>query len=108
MDVIIWLLSVWGCALIFVIIGISAGKMKKPMNFWSGTTVDPATVKDIPGYNLANRRMWLLFSLPFWLLGVVYFWSPLVAGLGLTLAAILGVVWLLWYYSRIKHKYIIK
>ena len=48
-------------------IGIYAWKRKKPMWFWSGTTVSENEINDIPAYNKANGIMWICYSLIFWL-----------------------------------------
>ena len=63
---IIWYITVLGCALLFVGIGIYAQKLEKPMWFWSGSYVDPATISDVKAYNLENARMWYAYSLWFW------------------------------------------
>lgn len=108
-DVIIWLLAVWGCAALFTFIGVYAGRRQKPMHFWSGTTVDPVTVRDIPGYNRAYRRMWLVYSLVYWFSGIIYVFHPMVAAAMLIMGATLGLFLMIWYYKqRIEKKYVVK
>ena len=70
-GVIIMALCGFGCGALFFGIGVYAGKLKKPMHFYSGTTVDPKTISDVPAYNRANSRMWKQFSVPFWMCGVL-------------------------------------
>ena len=54
---VIWYGVSGGCALLFVGIGLYSFRLKKPMWFWSGTTVDPESISDIPAYNRANGKM---------------------------------------------------
>lgn len=101
-----------GCALTFFVIGIWAQRRKDPMHFYSGTTVDPKTVSDIPAYNMENAKMWKQFSIPFWLsgfLGIVSIFLPDLLGVSAALLMVgstLGCGWLLWKYSTIAKKYI--
>ena len=103
-----------GCALTFFVIGIWAQRRKDPMHFYSGTTVDPKTVSDIPAYNMENAKMWKQFSIPFWLsglLGIVSFFEPRLFGLStvfLMVGSTFGIGWLVWKYSTIAKKYIIR
>lgn len=108
MDILIWLVSIWGCAGLFTFIGIYAGRRERPMWFWSGSQVDSETITDVIAYNKANRKMWFIYSLFYWLGGLVYFFSPLVAGVIVFLSASLGLVWLILYYRRIERKYKVK
>lgn len=79
------------------------------MHFWSGTTVDPSTVRDIPGYNRAYRKMWLVYSLVYWGSGAIYFFHPMAAAVLLTVGATLGLVLMICYYKQgIEKKYVIK
>ena len=45
-------------SLLFTGIGIYAWKRKKPMWFWSGSTVKESEISDIAAYNKANGIMW--------------------------------------------------
>ena len=73
MGNIIYLILSWGAALLFVLIGIYARQRKKPMWFWSGIEVPESKVRDVKAYNRANAKMWCVFSIPFWVSGVVEF-----------------------------------
>ena len=44
----------FGCAILFFGIGVYAQRCQKPMWFWSGTEVDPATITDVALYNREN------------------------------------------------------
>lgn len=105
---IIWIISIWGCAALFLGIGIYAGKREKPMWFWSGTTVEPDTISDIPAYNKAYRKMWIIYSIPFWVTGISYLWYPMQSAILMVVSSTLGVGWLIWYYHGIEKKYKIK
>ena len=48
---IIWSIIVFGCAFLFLGIGIYASKREKPMWFYSGTTVDASKISDVKAYN---------------------------------------------------------
>lgn len=104
---VIWLLICWLCAAIFTGIGVYARHSATPVHFWSGTTVAPEQVSDISAYNRANSGMWLIFSLPYWLLGVVYFWLPVLSGIGMGVWSIAGLCWLIWRYRRIQKRFFV-
>lgn len=100
------------CAIIFTVIGMYAEKATKPVNFWSGTTVPPEKVKDIPGYNHANAVMWKHYSIPYWaaailgclgVLGEIY---TVVAVVLLALACVPGLYFLIRRYRAIEKKYL--
>lgn len=46
------------CATVFLLIGCWAARRREPMHFWSGTKVDPASIRDVPAYNCACARLW--------------------------------------------------
>ena len=104
----------FGCAALFYGIGIWAGKRSAPMSFWSGTTVDPETVSDIPAYNRENGNMWKTFSLPFWITGISGLLSvfdmrfSVLALVMMLLACSGGVGWLLLRYKQICKRYIVR
>ena len=54
------------CGALFTGIGIFAWRRKKPMWFWSGSPVRKEDLSDVPAYNRANGKMWLVFSAAFW------------------------------------------
>ena len=96
------------CGSIFSGMSVWAKKRKDPMHFYSGTTVDPKTVSDIPAYNLENSRMWMIYSVPFWVSGIVSFFNLAVAAIIMSAACLPGGVWLVLRYNRIAKKYIIR
>lgn len=66
MGNIIWLIIMIPISLLFTGIGIYAWQRKKPMWFWSGSTVKESEISDVSAYNRANGIMWLVFSLILW------------------------------------------
>ena len=54
MEKIVWLVIMILVSALFTGIGIYAWKRKKPMWFWSGSTVRESEITDIPAYNRAN------------------------------------------------------
>lgn len=97
--------SCWICAAGFLAFGLFARHHKKPVWFWSGSTVDPASISDIPAYNRANSRMWIAFSLPFWAGGLLSFWKMIPAAVVVTAACLIGIPALIIVYQRILRKY---
>ena len=99
------------CAGIFYGIGVWAHKRKDPMHFYTGTTVDPRTISDIPAYNRENEKLWKTYSVPFFLCAACAFGSIWIEGLMtvsivlLVLACTVGIGWLVWKYSKIHKKY---
>ena len=112
-GVIIMTLASLLCAGSFYGIGIWAQKRETPMHFYSGTTIDPKTVSDIPAYNKANARMWKQYSIPYWLcalcsLGGIFTEKAVAASaIIMTIACTAGIAWLLWRYRKIAREYII-
>ena len=102
------------CGVIFYAIGVWAQKRKDPMHFYTGTTVDPKTISDIPAYNQENERLWKTYSAPFFLCAACAFasiWAEdlmMVSIVLLVLGCTLGGGWLVWKYHRILRKYKIR
>ena len=111
---IIMALCCFGCGLTFFVIGYFAEKAKKPVNFWSGTSVPVEKVTDIPAYNHANAVMWKVYSVPYWLagifgcLGVIGDVYTMASAIILFLACFPGLFFLVWKYRKIEKRYIIK
>ena len=97
--------SCWICASGFLAFGLFAKHYKRPVWFWSGSTVDPNSIADIPAYNRANSRMWMAFSLPFWISGLLGFWLPMASGILLVVSCIGGIPALIIGYNKILNRY---
>ena len=104
----------FGCAALFLGIGVWADRLEKPMHFWSGSTVDPAKVTDLAGYNHANALMWKVYSVPYWVSGVfscLGYFSRLCFYISLAflcLACVPGMYLLVRWYLKIEKKYILR
>ena len=102
------------CAGIFLGIGIWAQHRKDPMHFYSGSTVDPRTISDVPAYNQENARLWKRYSVPFWLCAACSFgsiWVEVLMKISIALLVVgctLGSGWLVWKYHKILKKYRVK
>lgn len=90
---------------LFTGIGICALRSKKPMHFYSGSTVREEELTDVPAYNRANGLMWIGFSLVFWLSAVLGLWSPGIAGMLAAAGMLAGIPVLAAAYRRIYRKY---
>ena len=99
-----WIVA-FGCAILFYGIGAYAQKLEKPMWFWSGIEVDPATITDVKQYNAENARMWKWYSLWYVAAGVAEIWSPIADAIILVLACTVGLAILIWQYNKILKKY---
>lgn len=105
MKSVLWFAIMALCGAVFTGIGIFARKRRRPMWFWSGSSVDEREISDVPAYNRANGRMWITFSLPFWLSAFLGFWRE-IAAVVLTVAnCIIGIPVLVIVYLRIYAKY---
>lgn len=102
---IIMLVCMWFCAGLFLGFGLYARRREEPMWFWSGTTVPRDSISDVPAYNRANSRMWLLYSLPWWLGGLLGLAHPLAAAIVALLACTAGLVWLIRSHGNIEKRY---
>ena len=107
-GMIIMMLCNFLCGGAFLGIGIWAKKRKDPMHFYSGTKVDPRSIADIPAYNRVNGRMWMIYSVPFWLSGVIAFFHVGAAAIIMGLACVPGFLWLIFQYKRICREYMIQ
>ena len=101
----------FGCALIFSGIGFRAEKTNRPVHLWAGTKVDPMKVADISGYNHANAVMWKVYSVPYWLAGLIGCFGflgdifALIAAALLILACFPGIFLLVRRYRKIEKQY---
>ena len=113
-GVIIMALCGFGCGALFFGMGVWAAKSKKPMHFWSGSTVDPKTITNVPAYNRANARMWKKFSVPFWMCGVLAIasvwaeWCTAAYTILIFAGSIGGGIWLVLRYQKISKTYAVR
>ena len=107
-GIIIWCITMFGCAFLFFGMGIYAEKREKPMHFWSGTKVDPTKISDVKAYNRENARMWKIYSLWYFASGITCFWSVGIAIAILVASCTVGMVLLVSTYNKIEKKYRVK
>jgi hypothetical protein len=93
------------CSLIFGVIALWAFKRKDPMHFWSGTTVRPEEITDIPSYNRANGLMWTIYTICMVITGVFSLFSILTGAILLIILCIPGTMVLIVAYNHIYNKY---
>ena len=105
METVIWLIIMIPVSAFFSGIGIFAWKRKKPMWFWSGSTVNEWEIRDVPAYNRANGVMWLCYSAVFWVSTVLGLFRLEAAGAVLAVGCLGGIPVLVIVYNRICKKY---
>ena len=109
---VIMALCCFGCALTFMAIAAWARKSTKPVTFWSGTSVPADKVTDVSAYNHANAVMWSVYSVPFWLAGLVGAFGflgdvyTMVSTILLSVSCFPGMFLLIWAYRRIEKRYV--
>ena len=105
MENLIWLIIMIPCSAILTGIGIYAWHREKPMWFWTGSEVKASEIADIPAYNRANGRMWIVYSLIFWAAAFAGLWSGTLAVVLIVVGCALGLPAMLGRYKRIYKKY---
>ena len=105
MENIIWLIIMVPVSMLFTGLGIYAWRRKKPMWFWSGSTVKESEISDIAAYNRANGIMWLVFSLMMWISTVLGAMSSKTGGIVLIAGCAIGIPLLPIVYGKICRKY---
>ena len=105
MENIIWLVIMVPVSLLFTGLGVYAWKRKKPMWFWSGSTVKESEISDITAYNRANGIMWLAFSLLMWASTILGSINSKAGGILLIAGCAIGVPLLPVVYGKIYRKY---
>lgn len=93
------------CSLIFGLIALWAFKRKDPMHFWSGTTVRPEEIRDIPSYNRANGLMWTIYTLSMFITAILSLFNIKISAALLVIITLPGVGILILVYNRIYNKY---
>ena len=104
-DSIVMLVILVPLAAFFTGIGIYAIRRKKPMWFFSGSTVSEDEITDVPAYNRANGIMWICFSLIYWVAAVLGIFNVKVVGVVIGVGTIVGIVALIFVYKAIYNKY---
>lgn len=105
MGNIAWLVIMIPVSLLFTGLGIYAWRRKKPMWFWSGSTVKESEISDIAAYNRANGLMWIAFSCILWISTILGTTSTKTGGIALIAGCFVGGPLLPVAYSMIYRKY---
>ena len=105
METAVWLFIMIPASALITGIGIYAWKRRKPMWFWSGSTVSESEISDIPAYNRANGIMWISFSAVFWISTALGLFHQEAAGIVLEAGCLAGVPALIFTYQKIYKKY---
>lgn len=105
MNNIVWLLIMVPCSALFSILGVYAFFRKKPIWFWSVSTVEETEIADIPAYNRANGIMWIVFSIPLWLSAFLGLRHGIISLILIILSCVIGLPILMIVYKRIYAKY---
>jgi len=93
------------CSLSFGAIAIWAFKSKNPIHFWSGSTVNPEEITNIPAYNHANGLMWLIYTICMVMASIISLFSILISVILLVIICVPGTIALVIAYNRIYKKY---
>ena len=93
------------CALIFIAMAVWAFKRKTPMHFWSGSTVTPEEITDIPAYNRANGVMWAAYAAGMAMAGAAGLFSVNAGVVLLLIVCLPGIAVLIIAYKRIYNRY---
>ena len=105
MEKIIWLVITIPCSLLFTGIGIYAWRRRKPMWFWSGSSVREEEITNVKAYNRENGIMWICYSAVFWISTIMGIRSVSIAGIVLAVGCLGGLPLLVIAYNRIYRKY---
>ena len=96
------------CGVIFLLIGFACFKSRKPVGFWSGSSVREEQVTSVRKYNAANGILWSSYSAIYWIAG---FLSVSNQGAGLVFTIIgctAGLVYLILGYGWIKRRFFVE
>lgn len=95
----------WLCALVLVGIGIFAERQTKPSKMRAKSDYETEGIVDHVGFNKEVGRLWKLYSIPFWICGVLWFVSSKLTCILILVAALPGYLVLKFCYFRIAKRY---
>ena len=99
-------IAFWACSLFMLILALIVSKLRKPIHFFAGTSVEPKEISDIPAYNRANGLMWAAYGACFAVLGVVSLFVGSTAGIAILVILFTPGIFVLYIpYKRIYNKY---
>ena len=101
----VFAITVGGCALMTGLISLWAYKRKTPMHFWAGSTVKAEEITDVPAYNRANAKLWLIYTIAVAASGFAGLFHITVGAVLLLVVCVPGSILLMIAYGRIYKKY---
>ena len=100
------------CGALFYGIGWWSDRKKAPMGFWSGMELKPEWVRDIPAYNHECAVMWKVYSIPYFISGILGLLGMFHVGFTVAMVVVMvgatlpGLILLICHYKKIEKKYI--
>jgi len=55
-------ITLWVVGFIYGVSAFLLSRMRKPFPFYTGVSIPPEMITDIPAYNRANGKMWTVYS----------------------------------------------
>ena len=92
------------CAIPFWVIAKFGKDSKDPISFWTGDTSLKGKVKDIPAYNREMAKVYTIYGWAYFAAAVGGAIHP-IAGVGIMLVDLLGIMFVYRAYKRILSKY---
>lgn len=92
-------------SMLFTGLGIYAWRRTEPMWFFAGTTVEKDEIQDVPAYNRANGKLWIGYSMIFWISAILGFFKAGIGGIFMIVGAIVGALALPFIYNKIYDRY---
>ena len=105
MENLIWYITMIPCSALLTGIGIYAWNRKKPMWFWSGSSVKETEISDVTAYNHANGIMWVVYSIIYWIATFAGSWNSVTAVSLIIVGCVIGLPLLVVVYKRIYARY---
>lgn len=93
------------CSLPSGAIAIWAFKSKKPIHFWSGSTVNSEEITNISSYNRANGLMWLIYTACMVVISILSLFNILIGVILLIIICVPGTIALIITYNVFFKKY---
>ena len=78
---------------------------KTPINFWTGSVINPDEITDVSAYNRSNYLMWTVYLVCLALAGSVVFLNWIIGLIIYLVVVFLGVAIMIVVYKRIYNRY---
>lgn len=93
------------CAAIITGIGLYAQNSETPVSMWEREKPKPEDLVDVHAYNHANAIMWIVYSLLFWVSGIVALFDSTIASYLMIASVIIGFPIVYAIYKSLRKKY---